>query len=166
MGFDTMRRYLLLIALCVIFFFLPLQVYTIGDNVGIGIQGATYRYQITVYGDSFILLPREIIYILSGILTGKSALSVAFWISGTVILTATLLYAFISVRDQDKPFYRQIAIGLVSACLGYLASSVAQYGFFFRSMAGTAFPIGIGVILFWTVVFYKYSDAILGDPTS
>ncbi len=47
---EYVRQYLLLILLCIIFFFLPLQVFIIGDFSGIGVQGAVYRYQTSVYG--------------------------------------------------------------------------------------------------------------------
>ena len=156
-----MRRYLILIVLCVIFFIFPLQVFTISDNIGIGIQGATYRYQITVYGDSFILLTREISYILNGTLTGRTALSVILWLSGTVAIMSTIIYAFINVDDEKKPFCQQILYGVVFACILYLASSIAQYGIFFQSMAGSAIPLGVLLILFWILFLYKFSDFFL-----
>jgi hypothetical protein len=154
------RRYIFIFLLCVIFFILPLQIFIISHDTGIGIQGAVYRYQITEYGISFIPLLREINFVLNGTLTGKTALSVILWVSGTTLLTCLLIYSIISVDDTMVDYYKQISFGLVVSCCIYLGSCIIQYGFFFNGPAGISLPFGIIVILFWIIILYKYSDFI------
>jgi len=137
---------------------MPLQVFTIGDSLGIGIQGAVYRCQTTVYGDSLIFLTREISYVLNGTLSGRTSVSVILWVLGTVALTCTTIYAFIAIDDREKPFFSCVTRGVITACLIYLASSIVQYGFVLRSMAGSAIPVGIFLILFWVAVLNKFPD--------
>jgi hypothetical protein len=149
--------------LCVVLFILPLQIYIISDGIGIGIQGAVYRAQITTYGDSFIPLTREITFVQNGTLSGRSALSVILWLCGTLLLVSTLIYSFINVNEKHLLYSQQVFLGIISTILVYLMSSVAQYGFFFQSMAGIGLPIGILLILFWSVVFYKWSFLLYNE---
>jgi hypothetical protein len=150
------RQYILLFLLFVVLFFLPLQVFIVGDFTGIGVQGAVYRYQESGYGTASMLLPREINYVTSGIYTGRTALSIILWASGTILLACTTAYACIHTESPGQRFYRQIGFGLIGSCVIYLASCIAQYGFLFHGMAGFSFPVGIIMILSWIGIFYFF----------
>ena len=154
-----MRRYIVFFALCLIFFILPLQVFIIGDFTGIGIQGAVYRYQTSGYGTYFFPITREIVFVLNGTYWGRTALSVLLWVSGTVLMACTAIFAFLHVHDTSENFYRQVTRGLITSCGIYLGSCIAQYGFFFHSMAGISLPVGIIVIPCWIMILYYYRHA-------
>ena len=136
---EYVRQYLLLILLCIIFFFLPLQVFIIGDFSGIGVQGAVYRYQTSVYGTASMLIPREINYITMGIYGGKTALSVILWGLGTAMLACTMAYSFIHAETPSLAYYRQVTYGLIVSCVIYLTSCIAQYGILFSWSGGNFF---------------------------
>jgi len=145
--------------LCLVFFVLPLQVFIMGDFMGIGVQGAVYRYQTSGYGTYFIPITRELTFILNGTLSGRTALSVILWISGTVLLVCTTIFAFLHVHDTTENYYRQVAYGLIAACGIFLGSCIAQYGFFLKGMSGFSLPVGIIAIPCWIAVLYYYQNA-------
>jgi len=150
-------------AVCFIFFILPLQVFIIGDYTGIGIQGAVYRFQISGYGTYFFPITREIIFVLNGTLTGKTALSVLLWVTGSVMLTITTFYSFLHVRETAENYFRYVTYGLVGSCIAFLGSCIAQYGFFFQGPAGISLPAGIIAILSWIVIFHYYHRLFPGE---
>ena len=153
-----MRNYILAFLLCGIFFLFPFQVYVIGNGIGIGIEGAVYRLQITSYGNAFLPITSDILYILRGIYSGKTALSILVWVLGTVLLTATTIFGLIFAGDSRTDYSRQITFGLIGTCICYLISCIAQYGFFFNGPAGISIPIGIFLMLFWVILLNIYPD--------
>lgn len=153
-----MRRYLPFFVLCLIFFCLPLQIFVIGNNLGIGIQGAVYRFQVTEYGNYFFPITREILFVMNGTLTGKTALSISLWAAATALLACTIVFAFIHVNDTTTRYYRQIVQGLFFSCVIYLGSLIIQYGFLFSGPAGISIPLGILLILVWTAVIWYYKN--------
>ena len=144
-----MRKYILPVLLCVVFFILPLQIFIIGNNSGIGVQGAIYRYQVSDYGTSFILIPRDLTFVLDGTYSGRTALSVNLWFLAAILLACTTIFSLIHFDDFDLHYKGQILISLSISCLIFLASCVAQYGIFFNGPAGISLPVGIGMILIW-----------------
>lgn len=139
---------------------MPLQVFIIGDYSGIGVQGAAYRYQTSSYGTSMILITQELMYIVNGIYSGKTALSIILWICGTMLLTCTAIFTSINVASSRSDFYRSILYGLVASCAIYLASCIAQYGILFHGPAGISLPVGILFILIWIVVLIKIPELL------
>jgi len=138
-----------------------------GDFMGIGVQGAVYRYQTSGYGTYFFPITREMVFVLNGSLAGRTALSVILWVSGTVLLACTTIYAFLHVNDSTENYYRQVACGLIVCCGIYLGSCITQYGFFFKGMSGISLPVGIIAIPCWILALYYYrkaSDKIQGTP--
>jgi hypothetical protein len=152
------RRYIVFFAICLIFFVLPLQIFIMGDFTGIGVQGAVYRYQTSGYGTFFIPITREIVFVLNGTLSGRTALSVILWLSGSVLLACTTIFAFLHVNNKTENYYRQIATGLIASCLIYLGSCIAQYGFFLHGMSGFTLPVGIIAIPCWIGILYYYRN--------
>jgi hypothetical protein len=151
-----MRRYILFFVLCLIFFILPLQVFIIGDSEGIGVQGAVYRYQWTGYGTFFFPVTQEVVFVLNGTYSGRTALSVILWVAGTVLLACTAVFSFCHVDDATKNYYRQVMYGLIIACVIYLGSCIAQYGFLFHGPGGLSFPLGIFLIIGWIAIIRVY----------
>lgn len=154
-----MRRYIIFSVLCLIFFFLPLQVFIIGDFIGIGVQGAAYRFQTSQYGTFFFPITREILFIFNGTYSGRTALSVLFWASGTLLLAYTTIFAFLHIDETMNNYYRPIAYGLIASCGIYLVSCIAQYGFFFHGPAGISLPVGIIAIPCWIIILFYYKNA-------
>jgi hypothetical protein len=148
------RRLLIVIILCGIFFLYPLQVYVIGDGVGIGIEGAVYRYQISSYGTSLIPITSDIMFIIKGIYSGKTALSIILWALGTILLTITTWFGLVYVDSSKPDFNRQVSLGLAGSCICYLFSCIDQYGILFHGPAGISCPAGIGIILVWLCFFW------------
>jgi hypothetical protein len=140
------------------FFILPLHVYVIGDFTGIGIQGAVYRYQISGYGVTLIPITRDIVFIKTGIYSGKTALSVILWLLGTILVTCTTIFGLVFVGDPRTDYYRKISLGLIGASTCYLLSCIAQYGPLFNGRAGISIPVIIFLILFWVILANKYPE--------
>jgi len=153
-----MVRFFLPFLLLLVFFILPLHVYVIGGDTGIGIQGAVYRYQVTVYGNSLIPVTQDIVYVVNGIYTGKTALSVIFWATGTICLTVTTWYGLVYADSTRTDFTRKISVGLAGSCILFLMSCIAQYGLLFHGPAGTSIPFGIVIILGWLGILRIYPD--------
>jgi hypothetical protein len=155
-----MRRWIVPFLLLAIFFLFPFQVFIIGSETGIGIQGAVYRYQVTGYGNSLIPVTSEIMYIVNGQYTGKTALSVILWALGTVLLTLTLWFSLVNADGTVADYYRQIGFGIAGSCVCYLLSCIVQYGILFHGSPGSSFPVGIGIILIWLGIFRFFPEVL------
>jgi len=152
-----MRHFFLPFLLCLIFFIVPLQVFIISDsNTGIGIQGATYRFQVTIFGDSFIPITKEIGYITSGLYSGKTALSVILWALGTIALACTTIFSLIHAGEEKYFRDMRIFLGIITASGLYLGSCIIQYGFLLSGPAGISFPIGVILLLCWVIIYYLF----------
>lgn len=158
---EYMRRFVIPLLLLVIFFLLPLQVFIIGTETGIGIQGAVYRYQVTGYGNSLIPVTTEIMYIVNGNYSGKTALSIILWALGSALLAITTWFGLVYADGSVPGYHRQIGLGLAGSCVCYLLSCMAQYGFFFQGAAGSSLPFGIGIILIWLGIFRFFPKILL-----
>lgn len=159
-----MRRYILFFVLCLIFFILPLQVFIIGDSAGIGIQGSVYRYQWTGYGTFFFPITQEVVFVLNGTYSGRTALSVILWVAGTVLLACTAVFSFCHADDTTINYYRQIMYGLIVSCGIYLGSCIAQYGFLFHGPGGLSLPLGILLIIGWIAIIFVYQNYLIKSP--
>jgi hypothetical protein len=160
------RTWIIAVCLYIFCFFLPLQCFIIGDNLGLGIQGAVFRFQMTVQGNSLIPITHEIGYVTSGIYSGKSALSVVLWTFGTVILTATTILSLIHWNRLPYSRLNVILLGLVTACLLYLGSCIAQYGFFLSGPAGISLPLGVVILIMFTIFLYSYQSLFFDHDLS
>lgn len=152
------RTWIIASCLCIFCFFLPLQCFIIGDNLGLGVQGAVFRYQMTVQGNSLIPITRELGYVSSGIYSGKSALSVVLWTLGTIVLAATTILSLVHWNRLPHYILKLILLGLVSAGILYLGSCVAQYGLFLSDPAGISLPIGVVILCLFTIFLYSYQN--------
>lgn len=146
--------------LVLLLFIIPLNIYVIGEWLGTGLQWALFRYQETGYGNSFITLTRDFEYITYGVLTGKTAISIALWGAGTIILiVAFLALAALIAEDMDDKIHLP-GLLVISSGILYIASCMTQYGPFFSGPAGISIPIGIPLVL--VVGWLIYSKTIGG----
>jgi hypothetical protein len=143
-------------------FVIPLHVYSIGGDQGIGIQGSFYRYQVTAYGPMMITIVQDISYVTGGIYSGRTALSIVLWVTGSISLViATLLHLIrMDYTHQYNP--TDTALLLIGAGTLYVVSCIAQFGPFFNGSAGISMPfggfalilLGIGMIMYPFLVGY------------
>jgi hypothetical protein len=152
------RTWIIAIGLCIFCFILPLQCFIIGDNLGLGIQGAVFRYQMTGQGNTLIPITRELEYIATGIYSGKTALSVILWALGTVVLAMTTMLSLVYWNRLPRSQLRIILAGLVSAGILYLGSCIVQYGLFLSGPAGISLPLGVVILCLFTLFLYVYRN--------
>jgi hypothetical protein len=154
------RTWIIAVGLCIFCFFLPLQCFIIGDNTGIGIQGAVLRWQMTEKGISLIPITNEVGYVLTETYTGKTAFMVIFWTLGTAILSLTTILALIFWNELPSKYLNFILAGLIASGVLYLASCVAQYGPMFHGPAGISLPLGVLVLFIFAVFLYYFRSFI------
>jgi len=143
-----MKKGIFLAIFWFIFFLCPIHFFIIGEGNGYGIQGLFYRYQISPQGSSFIPITREIGYVTSGLIDGKSGISILFWVLGSVIFSmAFLLYLFKYFECTNKTYFYLYNL-VIASVLFFLTSSVIQYGFFFSGPAGISILIGVPFLVF------------------
>lgn len=152
---NTLVRILSLLIACL---FAPLTVFTIGDWIGAGIRFPLFLYQDTIYGTSLIPVWREISYIMSGIIDGRSALSILTWTLGTTLLIMAAGYIIYGNYSGVKKPRRTLALLIAGSAVAYLLSCVLQYGPLLHGPAGLAIPIGVPLIFAVAGYILKVED--------
>jgi len=153
-----MRTWIIACCLCIFCFFLPLQCFIIGDNLGFGVQGAVFRYQMTLQGNTLIPITHELGYVTSGLYSGRTALSVVLWTLGTIVLAATTILSLLHWNRLPHPQLKVILSGLGSASIFYLGSCVALYGLFLSGPSGISLPVGVVILCLFTIFLYSYQN--------
>ena len=126
---------------------LPVNIYIIGGTIGAGIQFPFLRYQETYLGTNIITILRDLDYITSGVIGGRSAVSILLWVFGTALLVAAIVY-FAARRQEDYEVFRKpLALLVAGGAAAYLLSCVAQYGPTLHGPAGLSVPVGVPLIL-------------------
>ncbi len=141
------RRLLLVPVL--LLFLVPLNIYVIGDWIGTGVQWALFRYQDTSYGTSLITLDRDIWYITSGLITGKSAISISLWVAGTVLLVISCIVLAVLIAEEIDEHIQIPGLMVIVSGILLLLSCMTQYGPLLSGPAGFSVPIGIPLV--WVV---------------
>jgi hypothetical protein len=131
--------------------------------MGLGIQGAVFRYQMTVRGNSLIPITSELSYVTSGIYSGKTALMVILWTLGSLVLAAITMLSLVYWNRLPHSRFKLLKAGLVSASILYLGSCVAQYGLFLSGPAGISLPLGVVILCLFTIFLYRYQNLFF-DP--
>jgi hypothetical protein len=152
------RTWIIAVGLCIFCFILPLQCFIIGNDLGLGIQGAVFRWQMTIHGDSLIPITQELKFIDMGIYTGKTAHSVILWTLGTVVLALTTMVSLMHWNRLPRSRLRFLIMGLTAAGMLYLASLCVQYGLLFSGPAGISLPIGVVILLMFAIFLYVYQN--------
>lgn len=158
------RTWIIPLCLCAFCFVVPLQGYVIGNDLGVGVQGAVFRYQATGSGNSIITLAQDLSYVTSGIYSGKTANSVIFWIAGTGVLVFTTILALIFWNRLPRQYLTFIIMGLLATGILYLGSCVAQYGLLFSGPAGISLPFGIFLLFLFALVLHFYQELFYPEP--
>lgn len=144
--------------LVLLLFFIPVNLYVIGEWIGTGLQWALFRYQETTYGVSLITLARDFEYITTGTLIGKTAISISLWIAGVILLILAFIALGVMILEEmdDKKYYPGIMV--IGSGILLLLSCMVQYGPLFSGPAGVTIPIGIPLML--VVGWLIYSKTI------
>lgn len=150
-----MKTGIITLCLCAFFFIIPLQCYIIGNDMGVGIQGAVYRYQMSSEGNSLITITKELGYVTSGTYEGRTAFSVLFWAIGSGILFLITLLSIIYANRLTSRHIRIITTGLGISGISYLISCFFQYGMFLSGPAGISLPIGAILMLVIALGFFS-----------
>jgi hypothetical protein len=156
--YHCVRTAIIALALCFCCFILPLQVYIIGGNAGFGVETALFRYQITGQGDSLILLTTDLSYVTGGIYSGRTAVSVGFWIFGTLFLIATTIFSLIYAWQMTRKQIRVVKFTLAGSMILFLVSCILQYGLLLHGAAGVSIPIGILVMILLMYLLHSYEQ--------
>ncbi|MGB8218973.1 MAG: hypothetical protein WCE46_01170 [Methanoregula sp.] len=155
-----MTRFRLPLIVECLLFFVPLNIYGIGNNLATGVQWALFRYQESYLGNSLILIHRDLGYVLNGTLRGSSAFSTVIWILGAFLLVAALiLLTFATVLDDARPVKPAGLLNIAGGVL-FLVAMLVQYGPALHSDHGFSLPIGVPLILVtgcW-LVFGNFCD--------
>jgi hypothetical protein len=140
------RLRLPLICECLLFF-VPLNIYDIGDNLATGVQWALFRYQQSYLGNSLITLQRDLSYVLDGILKGTSAYSTLIWFLGAILLVAALLLLVFATIQSDARPVKPAGLLTITGGILFLAAMLVQYGPALHSDHGFSLPIGVPLII-------------------
>jgi hypothetical protein len=142
-----MTRLKLPLILECLLFFVPLNIYIIGNHMANGIQWAFFRYQQSSLGNSLILVYKDIHYVADSLLTGSSAYGTIIWVSGAGLLFIALIILAIAFAT-DNPGLAKPAGGLtiVAGALFFIAMLV-EYGPLFANEHGSSIPVGIPLVI-------------------
>jgi hypothetical protein len=144
---GSLQKSLIRFLLLLICFFLPIQIYLIGGSLGAGLQGAFFRYQVTSFGTGFIFLSQDMGYILSGIYTGKTALSVLVWLIGDLLLLAGTSLSLMIHGDRLKKIRITAGLLIISSGIFFLLSCMLQYSIVLHTAAGISLPVTVPLII-------------------
>jgi hypothetical protein len=128
---------------------IPINIYIIGDWIGIGIQSSFLNYKVTYLGTSLTHEFTEMNYVISGILEGKSALSVTAWFAGFILLIMAMIAMLLYDLGKEKGSHHYPEHLFVIAGLSFLLSCIIQYGIVLHGPAGWSFPIGVPLFLYF-----------------
>ena len=131
--------------LSILTLFLPMNIFVIGDYLGAGIQFPLIKYQITYMGSMAITIFRDITYILNGVYTNKTTLSVIVWVLGVLVLVLGIVIIWVKI-DKNNNNLKLTGILIITSAFLFLSSTIIQYGPLFKGPAGLAIPIGLPVL--------------------
>lgn len=140
-------------------FICPLDFFIIGDWNGYGIQGFFYRYQVSLYGISFVPIIHEIGYVTSGLIDGNSAISILLWFSGSCSFFVSFFIFLKRFSEFGFNYFKEISRLIFLSCAFLILSSIMQYGFFFSGPAGISILIGVPILICFGWIFYKINNS-------
>ena len=127
---------------------LPMNIYLVGEEgLGAGLQSPLLRYQQTYLGTSVITLADDLNYVTSGVIGGRSALSILVWALGTGLLIAAAGYLVYCRYDGITGTKKQLVLLVAGGAAAYLLSCILQYGPLLHGPAGLSVPVGVPLIL-------------------
>jgi hypothetical protein len=132
---------------------IPINLYVIGNWLATGIQWALFRYQQSYLGNSLILFYKDINYIASGAITGRSIFAGGFNVAASSLLLLALCIFVYGYLTESIAYFKTAAIITISGGCLFLISDIIQYGILFHGPDGFAIPLGVPAILltgWWT----------------
>ena len=159
MGSLTWFR-LPLIVQCFLFF-IPVNIYVVGDWLAAGVQWIFLRYQQSYLGNSLIFFTRDLNYIEEGLFKGRSAVAAEAGVAATVFMVLAVILLLIAYQKESGAGVKFAAIASMGGGCLYLVSDIIQYGVFFHGPAGFVIPVGVPIILICGRGMYrlKFPDA-------
>jgi hypothetical protein len=148
---EDRRRFHLLINLLLVF--IPVNIYVIGNWLGTGIQWVFFRYQLTYIGPSFIPVTWDLLYILNGVIGGKTGLSLTLSVIGATIILISIILVLINYLADFRSSLVP-AILLAGGICALLLGTIVQYGITFHASSGFCIPVGIPLFMgycLWTL---------------
>jgi hypothetical protein len=139
-----MQKWIQYFLLSVLLFFIPFNIYIIGDWLGIGVQFLIWNFQYSSQGNSIITILQEIQYIISGIIYGRSAIAILIWIISLVFIAGSIF--IICYYRNESVYIKRAGVLLVISGITLFLSIITQYGPLFHGPAGIAIPIGLPVL--------------------
>jgi len=137
-------------------FVIPLHIYSIGGGQGVGIQGSFYRYQVTGYGPMMITIMQDVSYVTGGIYSGRTALSIALWVAGSISLVIATLIHLIRPDYINYNYAQLIGFFLIGTGVLYVVSCIAQFGPLLNGSAGISMPFGGFALMLLGIGMTKY----------
>lgn len=128
-------------------FFIPVNIYLMGDGVAAGIQWVLFRYQQSYLGNSFIVFSRDLFYIQEGYISGTSVIAAEISLVATILLIIASVILVAAAWKRSGFIAKISAITTGAGALCYLVSDIIQYGIFLNGTAGFVLPIGIPVMI-------------------
>jgi hypothetical protein len=144
--FDKVNNNKLLRYFFPILFFIPLSFFT--NGIGAGIQWSLFRYQVTYFGNGIFPVATDLYYILSGTISGKSAISGMCLIISTIVLVIAFL---LSMANRTR------VSGILTILSGAFAisSCFIQYSYLLHSSAGMCIPFGALIYFIYGFLLYR-----------
>ncbi|NYT04776.1 MAG: hypothetical protein GKC04_00165 [Methanomicrobiales archaeon] len=137
-----------------LFFLLPVNVYSIGGGLGAGVQFPLFRVQETVLGTSTITIVQDVLYVVNGIVAGRTAVSVMLWMGALVFYAAATVLLFRRCPACLLRFtWCRPGRVLAAGTLLLLGSTMMQYGPTFASAGGYAVPVGLPLLFYLALLF-------------
>jgi hypothetical protein len=160
-----MNRYRIPLVLQCLVFLIPINIYVIGDWLGTGVQWTLLRYQQTYLGNSLILVTKDITYVLTGVISGRSGISLTLWAAGVLLFIISTIFVVLANINEDAAMVRKASLVTITGAVFLTASVIMQYGIFFSSQSGFAIPVGIPVILIigWWMYREEYETDMRDD---
>jgi hypothetical protein len=161
-----MNRYRIPLILQILIFIIPINIYVIGDWLGTGVQWALFRYQQTYLGNSLITVTKDITYVLTGVIGGRSGISFILWAAGVLLFIIATILVILANIHEDSSLIRKASLVTIMGAVLLTGSIIMQYGIFFSSQSGFAIPIGIPVILIigWWMYQVRFEDLEDDEP--
>ncbi|MFA5295922.1 MAG: hypothetical protein WC382_10450 [Methanoregulaceae archaeon] len=139
-------RLLITVTLLFLCFIVPIHFFTIGNGMGVGLAGAFYQAKVTGYGTTFLPVTADFDYVIQGIYSGRTMISVLSWILGSLLLMAATVLLLIGENALNR-WHQSVGLLLIFSGGFYLASVVIRYGPLFHGPTGIGVPFGIPLVL-------------------
>ena len=160
-----MVKYRLPIILQCLIFFIPVNIYVIGDWLGAGVHWILIRYQQTYLGNSIIPVTKDITYILNGTISGRSGISLGVWAFSVLLFIIATILVILAYLKEDFSLIKKASVLTITGGVILAISVVIQYGILLNGQSGFVIPLGIPIILIigWWMYQLNYDPDESGD---